>query len=121
LVTPRYPPPPLCIPSPLPAAVHQLTIEEWVKWGTTPGQDTSLVQWLSGVADLFRSDPMLPYLEAKLDPGAKRRQLASATKLSEAEIDRVQVGPAMRGSSRGAVRGRGVGFGGGGGGGGGRG
>ncbi len=66
-------------------------MEEWIKWGTTPGQDTSLVSWVTNVADVFRPDPKLPYLEAKLDPGARRRQLATSTKLTEAEIDRVQV------------------------------
>ena len=73
----------------------QLTVEEWIKWGTTPGQDNTLFSWVTHVADMFRPDPMSSFLEAKLDPGAKRRSLVSSTKLTEQEIDRLQVRPAI--------------------------
>lgn len=70
-----------------------LTFSEFKEWASLPEtkeNDMSLLTWLDKLALRFLPDPQVLALEARMDPTKKRKDLASATKLTETEVGQLQ-------------------------------
>lgn len=72
----------------------QISMDEWLSWGRDVARDAPeyvllSVVWLARHA--FVPDPLMAYLESKLDPAAKQKHLAGSSSFTEPEVAQLQV------------------------------